>query len=281
MDHQTHRIPFVNILLFLSTLLTTLVAGALQQGINPLEAPWSLWRGIPFSFTLLMILAAHEFGHTIMARKHRINVTLPYFIPAPSFIGTFGAFIKMKSPLLDRCMLLDVGAAGPLAGMIVAVPVLFIGLYLSEITPGAAQTGVALGSSLFFSLASWIVHGYLPDEVNLVLHPIAFSGWIGLLVTCLNLLPVGQLDGGHVAYAIFGRRQRIVAVIAVAVLVLLGLTGWSGWLVWAAILLLMGTTHPRVVYEWIPLDNDRRVIGGTTLAIFFMTFTPVPFLFSS
>ncbi len=277
MNHHAYRIPFINILLFLLTLLTTLIAGTLQQGINPIEAPWSLWRGLPFSFTLLMILAAHEFGHYIMAKKHRIDVTLPYFIPAPSFIGTFGAFIKMKSPLLDRRMLLDVGAAGPLAGMIVAVPVLFIGLWLSEIRPGAAETGLSLGSSLLFSLVSWIIHGYLPDNVNLILHPIAFSGWIGLLVTCLNLLPVGQLDGGHVAYAIFGPRQRVVAVIVVALLILLGLTGWSGWMVWAAIMLLMGTRHPRVVYEWIPLDDTRKVIGWVTLVIFVMTFTPTPF----
>lgn len=280
MDYPIHRIPFVNILLFLLTLLTTLVAGALQQGINPFEVPGSLWRGIPFSFTLLLILAAHEFGHYIMARKHRIDVTFPYFIPAPSLIGTFGAFIKMKSPLLDRRMLLDVGAAGPLAGMVVAVPVLFIGLWMSEITPDVANTGVALGSSLFFSLVNWIIHGHLPDEVNLILHPVAFSGWIGLLVTCLNLLPVGQLDGGHVAYAILGPRQRVAANIVVIVLVLLGLTGWSGWLVWAAILLLMGMSHPRVVYEWIPLDRNRRVIGWVTIAIFVMTFTPVPFLFN-
>jgi len=140
---------------------------------------------------------------------------------------------------------------------------------------------LGLGSSMFFSLVSWIIHGYLPDDVNLVLHPIAFSGWIGLLVTCLNLLPVGQLDGGHVAYAIFGPRQRIAAVIVVAVLVLLGLSGWSGWLIWAAILMFMGINHPRVVYEWIPLDYERRVIGWVTLAVFVMTFTPVPFSFSS
>ncbi|MCX5857307.1 MAG: site-2 protease family protein [Deltaproteobacteria bacterium] len=277
MDRRHDRIPFINILLFLLTLLTTLSAGTLQQGINPLEDPRSLWRGLPFSFTLLMILAAHEFGHYFMAKKHRIDVTLPYFIPAPSFIGTFGAFIKMKSPMLDRRMLLDVGAAGPLAGMIIAVPVLLMGLMLSEIKPGVAETGLSLGSSLFFSLMSWIVHGCLPDEVNLVLHPIAFSGWIGLLVTCMNLLPVGQLDGGHVAYAIFGSRQRIVARIVVAVLLVLGLTGWSGWLVWVAILLFMGISHPRVVYEWIPLDNTRKVIGWVTLTIFVMTFTPSPF----
>jgi membrane-associated protease RseP (regulator of RpoE activity) len=155
--------------------------------------------------------------------------------------------------------------------------VLLMGLMLSEIKPGVAETGLSIGSSLFFSLMSWIVHGCLPDEVNLVLHPIAFSGWIGMLVTCMNLLPVGQLDGGHVAYAIFGSRQRIVARIVVAVLLVLGLTGWSGWLVWVAILLFMGISHPRVVYEWIPLDNTRKVIGWVTLTIFVMTFTPSPF----
>ena len=277
MDEKTGKLPFLNIALFLVTLITTLLAGTLQQGINPLEHPGMIWQGIPFSFTLLMILGAHEFGHYIMAKKHHIDVTLPYFIPAPSFIGTFGAFIKMKSPMMDRRMLLDVGAAGPLAGMIVAVPVLFVGLMLSEIRTDVTETGLRLGSSLFFSLITWIIHGHLPDQVNLVLHPIAFSGWIGLLVTCLNLLPVGQLDGGHVAYAIFGPRQKIVARIIMVVLIVLGVTGWSGWLVWTAILLFMGINHPRVVYEWIPLDGNRKVIGWITLTIFVLTFTPSPF----
>jgi membrane-associated protease RseP (regulator of RpoE activity) len=279
---ETKERPFINILFFLLTLLTTLVAGSLQQGINPLETPWLLWQGIPFSFTLMIILAAHELGHYLMAKRHGIKVTLPYFIPAPSIIGTFGAFIRMKSPLLDRRMLLDVGAAGPLTGIIVAVPVLFIGLWLSEFVPGATPPagGIILGKSLLFSIISWIVHGYVPDELNLILHPIAFSGWIGLLVTCLNLLPVGQLDGGHVAYAIFGSGQRTVAVIVFAVLLMLGLTGWSGWLVWAVILLVMGLNHPRVAYEWIPLDHGRKVIGWVTLAIFVLTFTPMPFEFS-
>jgi membrane-associated protease RseP (regulator of RpoE activity) len=277
MDDHTGRRPFLNIILFFITLITTLLAGTLQQGINPLEHPGMIWRGIPFSFTLLMILGAHEFGHYIMAKRNHISVSLPYFIPAPSFIGTFGAFIKMKSPMMDRRMLLDVGAAGPLAGMIVAVPVLFMGLMLSEIRPEVAETGMSLGSSLLFALIGWIIHGYLPDQMNLILHPIAFSGWIGLLVTCLNLLPVGQLDGGHVAYAIFGSRQRIIAMLVIVVLIVLGLTAWSGWLVWAALLLFMGVSHPRVVYEWIPLDDSRRVIGWITLAIFVLTFTPVPF----
>ncbi len=271
------RFPFTNVVLFLITVVSTLVAGTLQQGINLLENPWSFWRGIPFSFTLLMILGAHEFGHYFMSRRHHIDVTFPYFIPAPSFIGTFGAFIKMKSPIMDRRILLDVGAAGPLAGLVVAVPVLLVGLYLSEIRTDSVETGMNLGASLFFSLLSWIVHGSIPDEANLILHPIAFSGWIGLLVTCLNLLPVGQLDGGHVAYAVLGSRQRLVSKGVIAALLLLGVFGWSGWLVWAGILIVMGTNHPPVIYDWIPLDKRRVNIGWITLAIFVLTFTPVPF----
>lgn len=271
------RLPSVNLILFLITLLTTLIAGTLQQGINPLEDPLSLWRGIPFSFTLMMILGAHEFGHYFMSKRHHIDATLPYFIPAPSFIGTFGAFIKMKSPIMDRRTLLDVGAAGPLAGMIVAVPVLFVGLILSEIVPGTREGGINLGASVFFSLLNWLARGVMTEDTNLILHPIAFSGWIGLLVTCMNLLPVGQLDGGHVAYAILGSKQRILARAILVLLLVLGITGWSGWLVWAVILLFMGLDHPPLVYEWIPLDKKRKTIGWITLALFVVTFTPVPF----
>ena len=271
------RLPSVNLILFLITLLTTLIAGTLQRGINPLEDPLSLWRGIPFSFTLMMILGAHEFGHYFMSKRHNIDATLPYFIPAPSFIGTFGAFIKMKSPIMDRRTLLDVGAAGPLAGMIVAVPVLFVGLILSEIVPETGKIGINLGTSVFFSLLNWLARGVMPEDTNLILHPIAFSGWIGLLVTYMNLLPVGQLDGGHVAYAILGSRQGTLARAILVLLLVLGMTGWSGWLVWAVILLFMGLDHPPLVYEWIPLDKKRKTIGWITLALFVMTFTPVPF----
>lgn len=276
-EEKAKKLPFVHIILFLITLFCTLIAGTLQQGINPLEHPWLIWKGIPFSFTLLLILGTHEFGHYFISRKHHIDVTLPYFIPAPSFIGTFGAFIKMKSPIMDRRILLDVGAAGPLAGMCVSVPVLLIGLYLSEIRYETVETGFSLGSSIFFYLMSWMVHGSMPDNANLILHPIAFSGWIGLLVTCLNLLPVGQLDGGHVAYAIIGPKQRVVAKAVLIILVILGVSSWSGWLVWAGILFIMGTNHPPVVYDWIPLDRKRKVIGWITISVFVMTFTPAPF----
>ena len=277
MKEKLRRLPYLHFFLFLFTLFSTLVAGTLQQGINPIENPWLLWKGIPFSFTLLMILGAHEFGHYFMSKKHHIDVTLPYFIPAPSFIGTFGAFIKMKSPIMDRRILLDIGAAGPLAGMCIAVPVLLVGLSLSEIRHETVESGFSLGSSLFFLFFNWLVHGSMPDDANLILHPIAFSGWIGLLVTCLNLLPVGQLDGGHVAYAVIGPKQHVVSKAVLAILVVLGVTGWSGWLVWAGILLIMGTNHPPVIYDWIPLDRKRKVIGWITLSLFVMTFTPVPF----
>jgi membrane-associated protease RseP (regulator of RpoE activity) len=274
---KKRKLPRINLILFVITIFSTLIAGTLQQGINPIEYPWHLWKGIPFSFTLLLILGCHEFGHYFMSKKHRVDVTLPYFIPAPSFIGTFGAFIKMKSPIWDRRILLDIGAAGPLAGIIVAVPILIIGLILSEIVPGTAEGGIHLGTSILFSFLNWIVHGFMPENTNLILHPIAFSGWIGLLVTCLNLLPVGQLDGGHVAYAILGFRQKIVARVVMVVLLVLGITGWSGWLIWAGLLFFMGINHPLFTYDHIPLDRRRKTIGWITLIVFVVTFTPVPF----
>jgi membrane-associated protease RseP (regulator of RpoE activity) len=271
------RLPVFHIALFISTLFSTIVAGALQQGVDPIKSPLLLWKGIPFSFTLLLILGTHEFGHYFMSRKHDIDVTLPYFIPAPSLVGTFGAFIKMKSPIMDRRILLDIGAAGPLAGLCVTIPVLLIGLFLSEIKYESVKTGFSLGSSMLFSIMNWMVHGTVPDNANIILHPIAFSGWIGLLVTSLNLLPVGQLDGGHVAYAVIGPKQGIVARAVLILLVVLGATGWIGWLVWAVILIFMRMDHPPVVYDWIPLDSKRKFVGWLALLVFVMTFTPVPF----
>jgi membrane-associated protease RseP (regulator of RpoE activity) len=271
------RLPILHIGLFLTTLFCTLVAGTLQQGVNPIDNPWLLWKGIPFSFTLLLILGTHEFAHYFMSRKHHIDATLPYFIPAPSLLGTFGAFIKMKSPIMNRRILLDIGAAGPLAGFCVTVPVLLVGLSLSEIRYETGETGFSLGSSILFSVVNWIVHGSVPDSANIILHPVAFSGWIGLLLTSLNLLPVGQLDGGHVAYALIGPRQGIVAKAVLVVLVVLGMIGWIGWFVWAVIVLIMGIRHPRVVYDWIPLDTKRKVVGWIAISVFVLTFTPVPF----
>ncbi len=269
--------PFIPIALFAVTVLTTLAAGALQQGANLLEQPGDIRKGFPFAFTLLLILGSHEFGHYFVSRYHRVEATFPYFIPAPTLIGTFGAVIRMKSPIMDRRSLLDIGVAGPLAGLVVSIPALFIGLALSEIVPSVPEEGISLGNSILFSLLVRAVHGAVPAEINLVLHPVAFAGWIGLLVTSLNLLPVGQLDGGHVIYAVFGRRQQIVAKGVLILLFFLGIFAWTGWLFWGAILLVMGINHPPVVYDWIPLDGGRKIIGWLTLGLFLMTFTPVPF----
>ena len=269
-----------NIILFLLTLGTTLLAGAFHEGVNPLQNPGQITKGIPFSFSLMGILLAHELGHYLIARKHGLNVTLPYFIPAPPFpfiIGTFGAFIKMRSPVRDRRMLLDVGAAGPLTGVLVSLPVLILGLRLSEVKMVHGKMGLTLGSSLLLSLLSWLVAGPLPKGYDIIIHPIGFAGWIGLLITSFNLLPIGQLDGGHVAYALLGEKQNRISKYVFLALLGLGILGWQGWLFWALILFIMGFRHPPPLDGWIPLDRKRQIIGWVTVAVFILTFIPVPF----
>jgi membrane-associated protease RseP (regulator of RpoE activity) len=266
-----------NIVLFSLTLMTTVLAGALQEGVNPLKDPGQLYKGFPFAFALMGILLAHELGHYLVARKHGMDVTLPYFIPAPSFIGTFGAFIKMRSPAKDRRMLLDIGAAGPLVGVGVSIPLLILGLRLSEVKLIEGQTGAMLGSSLLLSLISWLVVGPLPPGHDIMIHPVGFAGWIGLLVTSLNLLPVGQLDGGHVIFALLGERQKRISKLVFVGLLALGIFGWEGWLFWCLLLWIMGFRHPRPMEWWVPLDRKRKIIGWLTVAVFFLTFIPVPF----
>lgn len=273
------KIPRINVILFLLTILTTLFAGALMEGANLIANPWSIISGIPFSFTLLLILGTHEFGHYYFARKHRVDATLPYFIPAPTFIGTFGAFIKIKSPIYRKQALLHIGAAGPIAGFLVALPALIIGLYLSDVVEITGNTsGITLGDSLLVKFLSFITHPGLADNQDLMLHPVAFAGWIGLLVTMLNLLPIGQLDGGHVAYAMFGRKHDLVAKIAFLALIPLSILS-PNWLVWGLlIILLMRTTkHPPVMDVDTPLDDQDKWIGYACLAIFILCFIPNPF----
>jgi membrane-associated protease RseP (regulator of RpoE activity) len=267
----------LGILLFFITLGTTIVAGALQEGVDPLKNPGEILKGIPFSFTLMGILLAHELGHYLIARKHGLDVTLPYFIPAPSIIGTFGAFIKMRSPVRDRRMLLDVGAAGPLVGVAVSIPFLILGFRWSEVKLIEGQVGMSLGSSLLLSLLSWLVVGPIPNGYDIVIHPVGFAGWIGLLVTSLNLLPIGQLDGGHVAYALLGERQNKISRYVFLAILALGIFGWQGWLLWSLLLFIMGFRHPPPLDWWVPLDRKRKIIGWLTVAIFVLTFIPVPF----
>jgi len=230
-------------------------------------------------------LLCHEMGHYLMARYHQLDVSLPYFLPAPPIpflIGTLGAFIRIRSPILNKPALLDVGAAGPLTGILVALPLLVIGLQLSDIqvVPGSTGelAGIVLGESILFKIMCWLTLGSLPDNYNIIMHPMAFAGWIGLLVTNINLIPVGQLDGGHVSYALFGERSQQIAKTFYVLLIICGLVAWYGWLVWAVLLYFMGFVHPAPLQYWVPLDRKRRNIGYLTIAVFILTFMPAPFL---
>jgi len=272
---------YLHLVLFLATVATTITAGALQQGVNPFTHPYDLYKGIPFSFTLLLILGTHEMGHYLVSRQHHLNVTLPYFIPAPPFpfiIGTFGAFIRIRSPIQDKKALLDVGCAGPLTGVVVSLPVILVGLKLSKVTvmPGGGE-GLILGEPLLFKFLSFLVFGDLSPDHQIVLHPVAFAGWIGLLVTALNLLPVGQLDGGHVSYALFPTYHKMISWACLLLLLLIGLFFWQGWLIWAFLLYFLGMRHPPPAYDWVPLDRRRKILGAVTILVFLLTFTPTPF----
>ncbi|MFZ5996714.1 MAG: site-2 protease family protein [Nitrospirota bacterium] len=282
------RIPYLHIILFIVTFLTTLAAGALQQGINIIKEPGRLIEGFPFAGTLMTILLCHELSHYIASKKHHTQATLPYFIPAPSLIGTFGAFIKMKSPIITRKALVDIGASGPIAGFIVSVIASIIGLSMSKVVPLPQSEGtLSLGDSLLFSFIAKVVLGVAPDHYDILLHPVAFAGWIGLFVTSLNLIPIGQLDGGHVAYALLGDKHRYVSVVLVGILAVLGVSaimgdsGWEGWLIWAVLMLILGIKHPPIVYWEGSLDPKRKVMGFLALIIFIVTFIPAPFKFIS
>jgi membrane-associated protease RseP (regulator of RpoE activity) len=257
--------------------MTTLFAGALLNGVIPWEQPEKIYLGLPFSLTLLLILLTHEMSHYVASRKHNVSATLPYFIPAPSIIGTFGAIIKMKPPIPNRRSLIDIGASGPIGGFIVAVVAAIIGLTLSEVKPtGEIQEGLAFGSSILFNYLSKIVLNIDPEKYDVILHPVAFAGWIGLLVTSLNLLPIGQLDGGHIIYALFGEKHEMISKGTIPVLILMGFIYWPGWIIWAVLMIILGYRHPPVVSPHIQLNRERKLIGWISLVIFILTFTPMP-----
>lgn len=272
-----HNLTRLHILLFFLTFLTTLFAGAVLNGVIPWEQPGKIYRGLPFSLTILLILMTHELSHYFMSRKHHVSATPPYFIPAPTLIGTFGAIIKMRPPIYYRASLIDIGASGPIGGFLVAVIATVAGLGYSEVVPtGEIEGGIAFGSSLLFSFLTEIVLNADPGEHDIVLHPVAFAGWVGLLITSLNLLPIGQLDGGHIIYALFGAKHRVIALVMIPLLTILGIFYWEGWIVWATLMVIIGYRHPPVIYPEIPLDRKRKLLGWISLAIFVLTFTPVP-----
>jgi len=274
----SRKIPWTNLVLFVITLFTTTLAGALQSGANPFEDPLSILKGIPFSATLLLILGVHEFGHYFASKRWGVKATLPYFIPFPTLIGTLGAVIKVKSRIPSRKALVDIGASGPICGFVMAIVVSWFGLSSSRpVPPSEVPAGIMLGESIAFKVISRFAVGELPEGYDLELSPVAFAGWLGLFITALNLLPMGQLDGGHVIYALFGRKHRFVALGALLVILPLG-TRWLGWLIWGILMVFMGLMkHPPPMDPYTPLDGRRKFIALLAIAIFIVSFIPVPF----
>lgn len=270
----------------------------------------SLGGGVAFAASLLAILLAHEFGHYLAGRAHGENVTLPYFIPFPfSVFGTLGAFINMKTPPKNKRALLDISLAGPLSGLAVAIPVLVLGLSLSKINvlPASIQQGAGLqleGNSLLYLFAKWIVFGRLLPQpvsygelpawlywiryiftgqpfpyggIDVLLHPVAWAGWAGLLVTSLNLIPAGQLDGGHVTYVLLGKKAALLLPFVLGGLLLLGIF-WNGWWIWALLIFTLGRQYAEPLDQITELDPQRKVIALLAILLFFLVFIPVPLL---
>jgi membrane-associated protease RseP (regulator of RpoE activity) len=279
------KFPWSNLGLFVLTVISTVLAGAMQEGVGLLSKPGVLIQnpmmvliaGVPFSVSLLAILVFHEFGHYVVARRHKVNVSLPYFIPAPTIIGTFGAVVKSRSAFMDRRQLLDVAAAGPLSGLVVAAVVLVIGIGRSTtvLMPESTAPAMFFGESLLFQTITNLVKGPIPEGHTLMLNSIAFAGWVGLLVTMLNLLPIGQLDGGHIIYALFGKAQKTMAYVVMLGIIVLSFW-WTGWALWLILAILIRPAHPPTLMDEVPIGASRKIIGYLCIAAFVLCFMPVP-----
>lgn len=310
---ERRRPYWLHLLLLLLTFATTLVVGVqlafnyqhrlpafeFGPGWMPLFHPVWVWHnptllltGVPFAATLMCILMAHEMGHFVLCEKYGVYATLPFFIPAPTLIGTMGAFIRIKSPIRSRQALFDIGIAGPIAGFVAAIPFLVLGLLLSHPVGFARESGYEIGFPLIFDVVYWFIkpamHGVALSRLSL--HPIAIAAWIGMFATALNLIPGGQLDGGHIVYAVAPHVHKRVTRLSVVVLGLLGLIGlaqliapgghswaWPGWLLWAGILAATGWRHPAVPL-WPGLDVTRRWLAVGALLLLVLTFLPSPFV---
>jgi membrane-associated protease RseP (regulator of RpoE activity) len=285
---------WVNVLLFLATVVTTYFFGlswsvnyyyteVLTSTENYALGPevFTDPRVLSLSFfyvaALLGILLAHEMGHYLTCRYYHVDATLPYFIPAPTIIGTMGAFIKIRSPITQKRHLFDIGIAGPLAGFVLAVPCVIYGLYHSKlVTPLPAEGSIIFGEPLLLVLIGNIIFRGSPEAFDLILHPVAFAGWVGMLVTALNLFPISQLDGGHVAYAVLGKKAKILAKIVFYAFLVMGVVFWIGWFIWALIIFFIGMRHPRIYDEEIPLSPGRKLISILAVIIFILSFIPEP-----
>ncbi|HMF74358.1 MAG TPA: site-2 protease family protein [Bryobacteraceae bacterium] len=287
---------WLNALLFLLTLLSTTIFGSAAvrsfeagQALD-LDGVWesyqrfahgdaSIWSGLYFSTPLLLILLTHELGHYVKCRMLRVDASLPYFLPSPTLFGTLGAFIRIRSPIYTRRGLFDIGIAGPIAGFIMLAPFLLAGVFLSRPVPpglpdGSLEGPFVLGAPLILRLFEWLRFGAI-DPARILLHPMALAGWVGLLATAMNLIPMGQLDGGHIVYALVGERwHRIVSTSIIGVLVLLGFLYWPWWL-WAGVAFFLLRRHP-LVYDRSPLSRGRIVLAVAALLIFVLSLSIVP-----
>jgi membrane-associated protease RseP (regulator of RpoE activity) len=287
----------VNLVLFIATIITTTLTGAFFAGSDPFSTLQGLISGVPFAFALLMILGAHEMGHYLYAKKYQIYATLPYFIPffLPFIfnIGTFGAFIKLRSPIPNKRALFDVGVAGPFAGLAVSLFFLILGFsqlpdlegvkaYVSQIHPWS-DTGLdalTLGNPILFELIRTMMGGTHLPMYETYHFPFIFAGWIGLFVTAINLMPIGQLDGGHITYALFGEKSKFVAIGAFILLAVLAIFS-TNWIVWTILILIfIRFKHPPTLNDTIELDPNRRVLAWLSYIIFIVCFTPTPIFLS-
>jgi membrane-associated protease RseP (regulator of RpoE activity) len=292
--HWYNSLPF-HVTLFLLTVLTTTVVGthiALNYAHGIPSFNWDIslaffrevWRhpgllalGVPFSVTLLTILLAHELGHYWTCRHYAIRATYPYFIPAPTLIGTLGAFIRIKSPIVNRRELFDIGISGPIAGFVLAVPAMILaGFLVHTNAPIPAAHTISVGTPLTAIVIAKAFPGNL-NPADILYHPIGCAAWVGLFATSLNLLPIGQLDGGHILYALFGDKSRIVSRGLHLVLLPLGWYCWYGWFPWAVILFFLGIRHPRLIDPDDPLGRKRQILAIAALLMFVLTFMPTPF----
>ena len=283
---------WLHILLFTLTVASTTLVGAGHyasflgdfSGARDLPMPFPLLflRGFWYSATILAILGCHELGHYFACRYYDVDASLPFFIPVPFLLtGTMGAFIRIREPIPSKRMLFDIGIAGPIAGFVVAVPALFIGLAMSHVVRLPADTSslAELGEPMLFKLASWLLWGTQPDGYSLNMHPMAFAAWFGMLATALNLFPIGQLDGGHISYSVLGQRSIYVTFGTVGIVA--GLTFFaSTWIFFTVLLIAMlaifGPKHPRVFDEEVPLDRTRVRLALFAVAMFVLCFTPAP-----
>jgi membrane-associated protease RseP (regulator of RpoE activity) len=287
---------WLNILLFVVTAVSTFIVGfswsigykyAELFSQNPefvpdpgmILNPEIIVLSLIYTVVLLGILLGHELGHFLMCQHYRIDATLPYFIPAPTLIGTMGAFIRIRSPITKKQQLFDIGIAGPLTSFVLSLPAIVLGLYLSKaVPPLPEEESLLFGDPLIFKFVGNLVFKGIPVGFDIVPHPIAFAGWVGILVTALNLFPVGQLDGGHVTYALLGKKSLKLAPYIIGIFLLLGIFFWVGWFVWALLIYFLGLKHPQIFDEEVPLSPRRRLLSGLVLIIFIVSFTPQPIM---